>query len=168
MHPKETEHSEIYAGTHWIDDVDPRLYSLEALKSLEPDPQADTFAEDSPGPVRKIIAEDLPEISTVQELTPEQIEALAAALTPAIQMIAEVVKDLFDHIAAIIKHMADAAGLSYKLMAEVVDAMLCAAADNPKHWHLYKHAKKARTRKKYKRLLMRQLCEKIQSGAAEQ
>ena len=168
MHPKETEHSEIYAGTHWIDDVDPRLYSLEALKSLEPDPQADTFAEDSPGPVRKIIAEDLPEISAELELTPEQIEILVEALVPAIQRIAEVVSDLFEEIVAVIKHMADASGIAYETMNKVVDAMLYSAADNPKHWHLYKRAKKARTRKKYKRLLMRQLCEKIQSGAAEQ
>ena len=168
MHPKETEHSESYASTKQSDEIDARLYSLAALESLEPDPQADAFAEESPGTVRKISAEELPEISAELELTPEQIKMLAEALTPALQTIAEVVNKLFEHIAAVIKHMADASGIAYETMNKVVDAMLYSAADNPKHWHLYKRAKKARTRKKYKRLLMRQLCEKIQSGAAEQ
>lgn len=35
------------------------------------------------------------------------------------------------------------------------------ANDHPKWWHLYKHAKKARTRKKYRRRLMQQLVTKL-------
>lgn len=42
-----------------------------------------------------------------------------------------------------------------------VDAMLYKANDHPKWWHLYKHAKKARTRKKYRRRLMQQLTAKL-------
>ena len=40
------------------------------------------------------------------------------------------------------------------------DAMLAAACDNPKHWHLYKHSKKLRVRKKYRNELKRLVDEK--------
>ena len=39
----------------------------------------------------------------------------------------------------------------------LIDRLLYEANDNPRWWHLYKHAKKARTRKKYKHLLVKQL-----------
>lgn len=48
-----------------------------------------------------------------------------------------------------------------------MDYMLCVVNDNPKWWHLYKHAKKRRTRKKYRNRLMRQLLS-IQRAASAQ
>ena len=47
-----------------------------------------------------------------------------------------------------------------------MDAMLYNANDHPKWWHYYKHAKKYRVRKKYRRRLERQLCDKQLVAAA--
>lgn len=46
--------------------------------------------------------------------------------------------------------------------AALVDALLYANNDNPKWWHLYKHAKKARTRKKYRNKLLKQYLRKVE------
>lgn len=43
------------------------------------------------------------------------------------------------------------------------DIILGALNNNPKWWHYYKHAKKARTRKKYKRRLKQQARKKLES-----
>lgn len=43
------------------------------------------------------------------------------------------------------------------------DRMLYAVNKNPKWWHLYKHAKKRRTRKKYYHMLVRQCLETLQA-----
>ena len=45
----------------------------------------------------------------------------------------------------------------------VVDEILYRANDNPKWWHLYKHAKKARTRKKYRNKLFKQYLRKVKA-----
>ena len=52
-----------------------------------------------------------------------------------------------------------------KTAENLYDRLLYEANDNPRWWHLYKHAKKARTRKKYKRLLMKQLHSKLRPSA---
>lgn len=46
----------------------------------------------------------------------------------------------------------------------LVDELLYEANDNPKYWHLYKHAKKARTRKKYRNKLFRQYLKKVEAA----
>lgn len=51
-----------------------------------------------------------------------------------------------------------------KAVDTFVDSLLYRANTHPKWWHLYKHARKWRTRKKYKRLLMRQLCSRLAAG----
>lgn len=77
-------------------------------------------------------------------LTPELVVKIKAAIC---------------EITAIIKRIvADVA----KKSKQLVDTFLYVANDNPKWWHLYKYAKKARTRKKYRHLLMRQLCKRLQ------
>jgi len=40
--------------------------------------------------------------------------------------------------------------------SSLTDALIKATARNPKHYHLYKHAKKRRTRKKYRNKLLRE------------
>lgn len=45
---------------------------------------------------------------------------------------------------------------------QFVDTFLYVTNDNPKWWHLCKYAKKARTRKKYRHLLMKQLYKRLQ------
>lgn len=44
------------------------------------------------------------------------------------------------------------------------DYMLYRANSHPKWWHLYKHAKKYRVRKKYRKRLMQQLVEKLRAA----
>lgn len=51
---------------------------------------------------------------------------------------------------------------------DLMDRMLFEANDNPKWWHLYKHAKKYRTRKKYRRRLMQQLFSKMGAASAQE
>lgn len=51
-------------------------------------------------------------------------------------------------------------------IAELKAAALYYANEHPKWWHLYKHAKKARTRKKYRRRLMEQLLRTWATGSA--
>ncbi len=48
-----------------------------------------------------------------------------------------------------------------RIAGKCMDIILYNANGLPKWWHLYKHAKKRRTRKKYRRLLMQQLTRKL-------
>lgn len=45
-----------------------------------------------------------------------------------------------------------------------MDAMLYSVNAHPKWWHLYKHAKKYRVRKKYRKRLMQQLIESLRAA----
>lgn len=100
-------------------------------------------------------------------LTPDTAAALLDAITPQIvkfwesvrSWVNEAAKDLGKLMAAIGKAAAEAVN-------NLVDAMLYNANDRPKWWHLYKHAKKRRTRKKYRRLLMQQLTRKLAAAAS--
>lgn len=47
---------------------------------------------------------------------------------------------------------------------DLFDRLLYEANDNPKWWHYYKHAKKARTRKKYRNKLLRQYLKKVKAA----
>ena len=70
--------------------------------------------------------------------TPEQWAKFAAAVKEAVEMINEILRR----------------------MNEYIEAQMFHANDRPRWWHLYKHAKKYRTRKKYRHLLMKQLLRK--------
>ena len=94
--------------------------------------------------------------------TPEQaaamVEAFKEALEPVVQAINKVIewaREVIQQIAAAVKKTAHG----------FMDRMLYAANDHPKWWHLYKHAKKARTRKKYRRRLVQQLLRKLEAAA---
>ncbi|WP_455619605.1 hypothetical protein [Eisenbergiella sp.] len=64
--------------------------------------------------------------------------------------------------------LAEAARKAHKFMAQLarqfMDAMLRRTTTHPKWWHLYKHAKKYRVRKKYKRLLQREFLKALAAG----
>lgn len=82
-------------------------------------------------------------------MTPEQaqaIENLRAAFLELWEIIKKAVEKIVEWIRETVKNI-----------LPVFDALLYAANTNPKWWHLYKHANKYRTRKKYRRLLVRQL-----------
>ena len=48
-----------------------------------------------------------------------------------------------------------------------MDAIFKATAKSPKHYHLYKHARKRRTRKKYRNMLLREALTCIVEGARQ-
>lgn len=91
-------------------------------------------------------------------LTPESAKAIMEALKPAFDEMVRIFKALGEWAGNVIREVAAAAGPCVNNLA---DNLLYAANDHPKWWHYYKHAKKARTRKKYRRLLIKQLHRKL-------
>lgn len=107
-----------------------------------------------------------PDTMTLElSISPEQAAAIVEAIRPKLKKVAE-------HIAKALRQFAEWAGevLSKVVTAvrqnvnDYMDELLYNANDHPKWWHLYKHAKKARTRKKYQRRLMQQLCRKLEAA----
>lgn len=99
-------------------------------------------------------------------LTPEQAAAVVAAVKPvidrAIDTIVQALREFADWAADVLRKVAAATA---KTASDLVDSLLYTANEHPKWWHLYKHAKKARTRKKYRRRLMQQLLRKLEAAA---
>lgn len=96
---------------------------------------------------------------------PDQARALLTAASEAIaaamDRMMQTIRKLYERL---VKAATAAAKIARDAVNRIVDAMLYNANDHPKWWHLYKHARKWRTRKKYKRLLMKQLCSKLAAG----
>ena len=95
-------------------------------------------------------------------LTPEQVATIVETLKPVFEELARKVREFAEWIAEVLKQVAAA----ICKMAKFIEAELYFANDNAKWWHLYKHAKKARTRKKYRRRLMEQLLRTLATGSA--
>lgn len=94
------------------------------------------------------------EITITKETAPAFLQVAQEGIeraTQAIQKFGEWLLEAVRTAARIVRESVD----------KFVDAMLYKANDHPKWWHLYKHAKKARTRKKYRRRLMQQLTAKL-------
>ena len=88
---------------------------------------------------------------------------LYEAMKPAIANVAKAIR-LFNDRA--VEVFAKLSKNIRKTMNKIIDNMLYHANDNPKWWHLYKHSKKFRIRKKYRRRLMQQLLRKLEAAAA--
>lgn len=91
-------------------------------------------------------------------LTPEQAAAIVAAgkivIDKMIDTIVQALREFADWVADVLRKVVVAAA---KTASDIVDSLLYTANEHPKWRYLYKHAKKARTRKKYRRRLMQQL-----------
>lgn len=112
-------------------------------------------------------AEHPPAMDLTITLTPDTAAALLDAITPQIAKFWESVRSWVNEAAkALGKLMAAIGKAAAEAVNNLVDAMLYNANDRPKWWHLYKHAKKRRTRKKYRRLLMKQLTRKLAAAAS--
>lgn len=83
----------------------------------------------------------------LKNITPEQFENAKAAVVRCAQALVEMWRRVRAQL--------------LKNMAKFMDGLLYAANTNPKWWHLYKHSKKRRVRKKYRDRLMRQLNQKL-------
>jgi hypothetical protein len=115
------------------------------------------------------VAEELP------DMDPDQNKALAAAiaaikpdadpewvkqLIDSMKRAAEILAEIFRKVVETAKRIAS------QHKDELMDAAMLVASPPPKWWHLYKHAKKARVRKKYKRKLMDNLLATVQAAGA--
>lgn len=89
---------------------------------------------------------------------PEQAAAIAQTINKGLERAARVLREFAEWVADAIRK---AAAVAREAMDNFMDSLLYRANDHPKWWHLYKHAKKARTRKKYRRRLMQQLTAKL-------
>jgi len=101
--------------------------------------------------------------SMTLELTivPEGAAAIAKTLKLAIEQAVKTARKITDAIVAAFKKAAAAAA---RIMSGFMDSLLYKANNHPKWWHLYKHAKKYRVRKKYRKRLMQQLIERLRAA----
>lgn len=131
-------------------------------------------------------AGELPEEAEPLPTVPESME-LTLTLTPkqqeAIKKAADLMAKVWETVKAVLDQLKERARSIWEQVCELyahaklaaskginnlMDAMLYATNDNPKHWHLYKHAKKYRTRKKYRNRLMQQLLSKLRAANAQE
>lgn len=108
-----------------------------------------------------------PSMELTLTITPDTAAAILEALQPAalrfLEAVAKAAKEAWEWLK---RGAAKAAKIAARWADKCMDAMLYQANDNPKWWHYYKHAKKYRVRKKYRRRLERQLCDKLLAAAA--
>ena len=97
------------------------------------------------------------EITITKETAPAFLQVAQEVIERAAQAIQKFGEWLLEAVRT-------AARIVRESVDKFVDAMLYKANDHPKWWHLYKHAKKARTRKKYRRRLMQQLTAKLSAA----
>lgn len=84
--------------------------------------------------------------------TLKQFEDVIDSLTPIISQAVKIATEIATEIAAAVS-------------PTVHNVMRCTIDANPKYYHYYKHAKKLRTRKKYRNKLLRNATAVIKKGA---
>lgn len=94
-------------------------------------------------------------------VTPETAPAFAKAAQEGIDRATQAIQKFSKWLLEAAK---TAARIVRECIDKFVDALLYNANDHPKWWHLYKHAKKYRVRKKYRKRLMQQLVEKLRAA----
>lgn len=88
-------------------------------------------------------------------------DAVIKSVKEAIELIAPVIQDTLRRVCKAVSEFVKRVSKDFRAF---YDELLRAAADNPKDWHYYKHAKKARVRKKYRHRLERSLFLKLEAG----
>lgn len=108
-----------------------------------------------------------PSMELTLTITPDTAAAILDAIQPAaLHFLEAVAKAAVEAWEWLKRGAAKAAKVAARWADKCMDAMLYNANDHPKWWHYYKHAKKYRVRKKYRRRLERQLCDKLLAAAA--
>ena len=96
---------------------------------------------------------------------PDQAKAIAQEVVKAVQpAIDYAVKKAREFIDWAIQAAGEFAKNAAESLSKFMDAMLYSVNTHPKWWHLYKHAKKYRVRKKYRKRLMQQLIESLRAA----
>lgn len=152
----------VYDGYMSPEDYEHMHELMAADRQHEDAQQAEHPPDDEPAELR-----NPPTMDLTITLTPDTAAALLDAIAPRIVKLWESVKSWINEAAkALGKFAAAISKAAAEAVNNLVDAMLYNANDHPKWWHLYKHAKKRRTRKKYRRLLMQQLTRKLAAAAS--
>lgn len=152
----------VYDGYMSPEDYEHMHELMAADRQYEDTQQAEHPPDDEPAELQ-----NPPTMDLTITLTPDTAAALLDAITPRIVKLWESVKSWISEAAkALGKFMAAIGKAAAEAVNNLVDAMLYNANDHPKWLHLYKHAKKRRTRKKYRRLLMQQLTRKLAAAAS--
>lgn len=152
----------VYDGYMSPEDYEHMHELMAADRQHEDAQQAEHPPDDEPAELR-----NPPTMDLTITLTPDTAAALLDAIAPRIVKLWESVKSWINEAAKALGKFAAAIGkAAAEAVNNLVDAMLYNANDHPKWWHLYKHAKKRRTRKKYRRLLMQQLTRKLAAAAS--
>lgn len=128
----------------------------EGIKEAEFVPE---LLDDAPETLK---AADSVELSLT--FTPEQAAAIVERLKPAIAEVARKLRKFVEWAREVVRNVAAAATTTAN---DFMDRLLYGANDNPRWWYLYKHAKKWRTRKKYRKRLMQQLLRKLEAANKE-
>lgn len=96
---------------------------------------------------------------------PDQAKAIAQEVVktvrPAIDYAAKKAREFIDWA---VQAAGEFAKIAAESLSKFMDAMLYSVNTHPKWWHLYKHAKKYRVRKKYRKRLMQQLIESLRAA----
>lgn len=85
-------------------------------------------------------------------LSLKQFEDVVDSVVPIISQAVKIATEIATEIAAVVS-------------PTVHNVMQCTIDANPKYYHYYKHAKKLRTRKKYRNKLLRNATAVIEKGA---
>lgn len=101
---------------------------------------------------------------------PAELPELTFSLAPeSAAFLVELLKETRDKavqaLQQLLEAVRNASAIVREKAAKLIEAEMYFANENPRWWHLYKHAKKARTRKKYQRLLMKQLLKNIKEAS---
>ena len=116
--------------------------------------------EQTPGAVQ--ISATAAKEALAETLTPERVAELSEALKEAAEVMTRFFREFAAWAADALRKAAQAAT---KSVNSFMDGLLYHANEHPKYWHYYKHSKKIRTRRKYRKLLMRQLLCKMAAGS---
>lgn len=96
---------------------------------------------------------------------PDQAKAIAQEVVktvqPAIDYAAKKAREFIDWA---VQAAGGFAKIAAESLSKFMDGMLYSVNTHPKWWHLYKHAKKYRVRKKYRKRLMQQLIESLRAA----
>lgn len=108
-----------------------------------------------------------PNMELTLTITPDTSAAILVAIQPSLlrflQRVVETAREAWTELK---KAAREAGRIMARLARRCMDAMLYNANAHPKWWHYYKHAKKWRVRKKYRRRLELQLRDKLLASAA--
>lgn len=110
------------------------------------------------------------EENLIQKLAPVALSLKVEPTPELVKFMTETWEETYRRMVEAVKYLAEmckSAGESMRTTLSflgncILDKLLYKANNNPKWWHLYKHAKKARTRKKYKNKLYWQYLKKLE------